>query len=175
MIRRPPRSTLFPYTTLFRSGRPPNDFGRLPERKLAARIHRRTPPSAARHRPHYLVRKRRVFRSPDHDDRRALGQPLRQFLIVGPPLRAPDRSRRERHERLPSPLPDPVLPEESRGRGAILGGGHECRPGRPHGPARHGGGREREPAVDLIAPLPPRPSLRVGQRPPPPAAPPPGE
>src|SRR5438034_2870581 len=25
MIRRPPRSTLFPYTTLFRSGRPPED------------------------------------------------------------------------------------------------------------------------------------------------------
>src|SRR3712207_7434093 len=25
MIRRPPRSTLFPYTTLFRSGRPPSD------------------------------------------------------------------------------------------------------------------------------------------------------
>src|SRR2546430_6386513 len=25
MIRRPPRSTLFPYTTLFRSCRPPND------------------------------------------------------------------------------------------------------------------------------------------------------
>src|SRR3712207_7602783 len=25
MIRRPPRSTLFPYTTLFRSGRRPND------------------------------------------------------------------------------------------------------------------------------------------------------
>src|SRR3712207_9453562 len=24
MIRRPPRSTLFPYTTLFRSGRPPS-------------------------------------------------------------------------------------------------------------------------------------------------------
>src|SRR5438270_7744610 len=30
MIRRPPRSTLFPYTTLFRSGRP----GRAPERFL---------------------------------------------------------------------------------------------------------------------------------------------
>src|SRR5690349_22090887 len=28
MIRRPPRSTLFPYTTLFRSGRP-GDAGRL--------------------------------------------------------------------------------------------------------------------------------------------------
>src|SRR5690242_21108626 len=26
MIRRPPRSTLFPYTTLFRSGRPSCDF-----------------------------------------------------------------------------------------------------------------------------------------------------
>src|SRR3712207_8268804 len=27
MIRRPPRSTLFPYTTLFRSGRPADDAG----------------------------------------------------------------------------------------------------------------------------------------------------
>src|SRR2546430_12567810 len=44
MIRRPPRSTLFPYTTLFRSGadrgaaplRAPCDAGRL-ERRLAAR------------------------------------------------------------------------------------------------------------------------------------------
>src|SRR3712207_7845353 len=27
MIRRPPRSTLFPYTTLFRSGQPPPDRG----------------------------------------------------------------------------------------------------------------------------------------------------
>src|SRR6266446_10766575 len=27
MIRRPPRSTLFPYTTLFRSRRPPRPFG----------------------------------------------------------------------------------------------------------------------------------------------------
>src|SRR3712207_7243332 len=29
MIRRPPRSTLFPYTTLFRSGLPPEDVGRV--------------------------------------------------------------------------------------------------------------------------------------------------
>src|SRR2546430_7328081 len=28
MIRRPPRSTLFPYTTLFRSGSKDNSFGR---------------------------------------------------------------------------------------------------------------------------------------------------
>src|SRR5687768_17987687 len=31
MIRRPPRSTLFPYTTLFRSGRPPPASERGPE------------------------------------------------------------------------------------------------------------------------------------------------
>src|SRR3989442_10792608 len=34
MIRRPPRSTLFPYTTLFRSDRPA-DRGRLPGRLRA--------------------------------------------------------------------------------------------------------------------------------------------
>src|SRR3712207_7321065 len=32
MIRRPPRSTLFPYTTLFRSGRDGGERGRLPRR-----------------------------------------------------------------------------------------------------------------------------------------------
>src|SRR3712207_8429361 len=38
MIRRPPRSTLFPYTTLFRSG-PERDFGEVeaPEARLAQR------------------------------------------------------------------------------------------------------------------------------------------
>src|SRR5258707_7062828 len=36
MIRRPPRSTLFPYTTLFRSPRPADDEHRLP-----ADVHRR--------------------------------------------------------------------------------------------------------------------------------------
>src|SRR5258708_5584550 len=36
MIRRPPRSTLFPYTTLFRSGNSPTDiFTRLPPPSLA--------------------------------------------------------------------------------------------------------------------------------------------
>src|SRR5260221_5371820 len=33
MIRRPPRSTLFPYTTLFRSGRPLRHRAHLPERE----------------------------------------------------------------------------------------------------------------------------------------------
>src|SRR3712207_6981322 len=40
MIRRPPRSTLFPYTTLFRSC-----AGQLPGK---ARLHRRSDPSLAR-------------------------------------------------------------------------------------------------------------------------------
>src|SRR5256885_2704106 len=35
MIRRPPRSTLFPYTTLFRSLRSPLDVGRVAGARLA--------------------------------------------------------------------------------------------------------------------------------------------
>src|SRR3712207_9323774 len=38
MIRRPPKSTLFPYTTLFRSGHPAHD---LLERRLGATRHLR--------------------------------------------------------------------------------------------------------------------------------------
>src|SRR2546429_7999815 len=34
MIRRPPRSTLFPYTTLFRSPKTAKDFAQLSERTL---------------------------------------------------------------------------------------------------------------------------------------------
>src|SRR3712207_8993434 len=41
MIRRPPRSTLFPYTTLFRSHLP-----RVVERHLVVRDHDRLPPAA---------------------------------------------------------------------------------------------------------------------------------
>src|SRR3712207_7306240 len=37
MIRRPPRSTLFPYTTLFRSPRPQQEVG--PERPATAQRH----------------------------------------------------------------------------------------------------------------------------------------
>src|SRR2546430_9162613 len=36
MIRRPPRSTLFPYTTLFRSAFPRSDCSRLPQALLPA-------------------------------------------------------------------------------------------------------------------------------------------
>src|SRR2546430_12509196 len=40
MIRRPPRSTLFPYTTLFRSGRPAQEAG---DHQGAGRVIRATP------------------------------------------------------------------------------------------------------------------------------------
>src|SRR3712207_8149946 len=66
MIRRPPRSTLFPYTTLFRSGRGDDDrldpsrtrrgpgAGRCPQRHIGGRDdvagldRRETPPAAER-------------------------------------------------------------------------------------------------------------------------------
>src|SRR5476651_2830740 len=40
MIRRPPRSTLFPYTTLFRSGRPARRVSREPEQDRSPRRQR---------------------------------------------------------------------------------------------------------------------------------------
>src|SRR2546430_7781927 len=45
MIRRPPRSTLFPYTTLFRSKRPPRSWARRDhERALRASQRLSVPP-----------------------------------------------------------------------------------------------------------------------------------
>src|SRR2546427_7078930 len=41
MIRRPPRSTLFPYTTLFRSVLP-RQLGNVDEAVYAAKVHERT-------------------------------------------------------------------------------------------------------------------------------------
>src|SRR5947208_4705197 len=38
MIRRPPRSTLFPYTTLFRSGRPARLLAKPPRSHLIASV-----------------------------------------------------------------------------------------------------------------------------------------
>src|SRR3712207_3676443 len=48
MIRRPPRSTLFPYTTLFRSGRSrrsPRGGGGRPQGSRASRVPSRAPSS----------------------------------------------------------------------------------------------------------------------------------
>src|SRR3989441_13345224 len=75
MIRRPPRSTLFPYTTLFRSGRP-----------LAVQVERggadltpgqlveRRPPSLERAQKAIAVRVLHLFQLPD-DVVRALLEP----------------------------------------------------------------------------------------------------
>src|SRR2546422_6187368 len=79
MIRRPPRSTLFPYTTLFRSRRAPGDrrLARRPRlpyvagplRRKCEREERRRPPrrTRARWRPggRRLARSRRL-RSEEH-------------------------------------------------------------------------------------------------------------
>src|SRR3712207_7978146 len=54
MIRRPPRSTLFPYTTLFRSRHDPEPPGRLPDRGAAERgrrQHRADQPLLQRQQP----------------------------------------------------------------------------------------------------------------------------
>src|SRR6266581_7816675 len=40
LIRRPPRSTLFPYTTLFRSARPPEQRGAAADTVLGELLHR---------------------------------------------------------------------------------------------------------------------------------------
>src|SRR5690349_22788791 len=62
MIRRPPRSTLFPYTTLFRSQRQLSVLGEWP--RTRARRHRRLREDARRRedRPH----PRRARRSEEH-------------------------------------------------------------------------------------------------------------
>src|SRR5436305_6702576 len=56
MLRRPPRSTLFPYTTLFRSARPRRLLGRRLRRPRRRRVHE----PAADHDP------RPVLRSEEH-------------------------------------------------------------------------------------------------------------
>src|SRR3712207_7645073 len=64
MIRRPPRSTLFPYTTLFRSAKPP----RRHDLRRAARAggDRRDPRAAARAPGRAPVPLRRDLRSEEH-------------------------------------------------------------------------------------------------------------
>src|SRR2546426_5815818 len=51
MIRRPPRSTLFPYTTLFRSRDNPATVGTRTLRGPRDRIHGRRSPLSSRHQP----------------------------------------------------------------------------------------------------------------------------
>src|SRR3712207_8303252 len=62
MIRRPPRSTLFPYTTLFRSPRP---VRRSEESTLCARNRGRTTARLSAHRPKWR-RRTGTGRSEEH-------------------------------------------------------------------------------------------------------------
>src|SRR2546430_12358169 len=69
MIRRPPRSTLFPYTTLFRSGADRAAATRRPEGPRGGRPEQvPEQPEAARHRPARLPRRERDVpgRSEEH-------------------------------------------------------------------------------------------------------------
>src|SRR5436305_8509535 len=62
MLRPPPRSTLFPYTTLFRSGSPPAPRGPAPRRARCKWCGCRRPPRSEEHtselqsRPHLVCR-----------------------------------------------------------------------------------------------------------------------
>src|SRR5688572_31637780 len=65
MIRRPPRSTLFPYTTLFRSDQAAEDPGGVPgerQRSAAEQAHRRGERGACRRNALF----RRPHRSEEH-------------------------------------------------------------------------------------------------------------
>src|SRR5687767_15657938 len=68
MLRRPPRSTLFPYTTLFRSARPARHQGRLPlEPRLPGRgPHREQPRHRRRREPPCPLRALARQRSEEH-------------------------------------------------------------------------------------------------------------
>src|SRR2546426_2148749 len=64
MIRRPPRSTLFPYTTLFRSDRPGREARRDSEGAGNGRPQRQEGPGAAIE--FFCSRRRRTRRSEEH-------------------------------------------------------------------------------------------------------------
>src|SRR2546427_9133851 len=64
MIRRPPRSTLFPYTTLFRSA-PASEPG-VPQGGRGG-----TPVRARRHHDHRRAPEARAARGPDGEDRKS--------------------------------------------------------------------------------------------------------
>src|SRR3989454_1621531 len=66
MIRRPPRSTLFPYTTLFRSG-----------------PHRYRPSALGSHHLDASARRRRARQAPDHSIRADLGDRAGRWNAAG--------------------------------------------------------------------------------------------
>src|SRR6266496_5032334 len=76
MIRRPPRSTLFPYTTLFRSAAGPPHYRRTPRAtpRRAARDRKSTRLNSSHVEISYAVfclkkKKSRVTRTPNHEEK----------------------------------------------------------------------------------------------------------
>src|SRR2546430_13226883 len=148
MIRRPPRSTLFPYTTLFRSGdrgrREPQD--RLLERRRRG-AHRALGAPRGGALPQGGFPPRRLRRAPPRRDGLDRGEPLGAGGIRGPrrepagareprhgaALRA-QRERRGRRRRAARSFPGPPAP----GGGAAGGG-------RPPPPRRGGAARPPPP------------------------------
>src|SRR5256886_8207908 len=83
MIRRPPRSTLFPYTTLFRSAEPqtivPVSRGRpVGEARVVERVEEPVAAPVAREHPPRAVAAVRCGREPDEEDARARVTEARQ-------------------------------------------------------------------------------------------------
>src|SRR3989449_8253545 len=112
MIRRPPRSTLFPYTTLFRSRAGPAEAARPPGRPLPARD-----------RDPRLDALPRLLHAPAlvHADRRP--------VPAGALRRAPDRAELHLHDGTGQPLrPLLLAPDREQPRRGALG--HGARRGR---------------------------------------------
>src|SRR5258708_19601248 len=84
MIRRPPRSTLFPYTTLFRSRR---SLARLPLAAFAAlSVGACTPPFDLNNRPPRSEEHTSELQSPDHLVCRLLLEKKKKQKTPPPPL-----------------------------------------------------------------------------------------
>src|SRR5256712_421151 len=163
MIRRPPRSTLFPYTTLFRS----RGFDRRGRGLLStrARTGRGPPPGRADRRRARRARRRRrrsavsggFDDAPAHDGRRqAASRPRRRSDA---PPRVLEADRRPRVLLLPLDVPGRLLRLDrlptDRGRGG---------PGATAASARHAGNDRDEASVAHMTLAPPRPGARVKVR-----------
>src|SRR5258708_14504690 len=84
MIRRPPRSTLFPYTTLFRSRRPEEGSKRAPVRHVHAPRSRRWPAPARSRRPEARSEEHTSeLQSPDHLVCRLLLEKKKTYTLAG--------------------------------------------------------------------------------------------
>src|SRR6266496_470118 len=123
MIRRPPRSTLFPYTTLFRSRRPPRALRHASNRRTAAGLHRN---AVAGGRP-------LAYRPPFCPARRPRGSAVSRFDCGGA-ARLYDRALG------PDPAASPGGPRRNRDRTGWPDPRGRWPPGAPSPAGRHGVG-----------------------------------